>query len=99
MTNEKQAVAALNQYGDEIAALQNVVGIGVVRLSDDNTEDGEMAVAVYVLKKLPREKLDEAQLIPRVLELNVKQKKILIKTKVIEQGEVELEQSMQPERL
>jgi hypothetical protein len=83
----------LDQYSEELSAYKNVVGMGVVRLEDENddADAGSEAVAVYVSTKLPEKELQQKDIIPRILEISGRDNKLQIPTKVIEQGEVSLE--------
>ena len=86
MATSKQAMAALNAYGDSLTRLQNVVGIGIVAVCDDRPE--EQAVGVYVERKVPIEELDLAEVVPSVLVLEPDSLKLKIPTRVIEQGRI-----------
>lgn len=100
MATEKEALDALNQYDDQISNMSNVVGLGVVQIHEESgLPENDMGVAVYVQKKLPEAQVAKDQLIPRVLELKGKGKKVKIRTKVIEQGVISLEDELSPERL
>ena len=100
MASESEAVKALNQFSDKLSGLKNVVGLGVVSLHE-KLEDAadDMAVAVYVRKKLPKSELPKDQLIPRTLKFKINNRLIEVNTKVIEQGEAVLEQMPTKERL
>jgi hypothetical protein len=72
---------------------KNVVGMGVVRLDQaaQLSRGSTDAVAVYVRKKEPEEKLSADDVIPRYLEIKDRGQVVQVPTKVIEQGEVSLE--------
>ena len=89
MATSKQAMAALNAYGDSLTRLQNVVGIGIVAACDDRPE--EQVVGVYVARKVPLEELDLTEVVPKVLVLEPGSLKLKIPTRVIEQGRISKE--------
>jgi hypothetical protein len=62
--SEADVQAALDQYADKLMAYPNVNGLGIQEeaLPDGRTEP---VLQVYVSKKLPREKLDPATIIPK----------------------------------
>lgn len=80
MATRRQTKRALDQHQDRLIQLDNVVGLGIV----PDEESGEMRVAVYVSRKLPKSELSKDQIIPGELPLPGSRKKV--RTKVIEQG-------------
>lgn len=80
-----QARAALDAHQRRLAALANVVGLGVVDLQEPSAG---CAVAVYVSRKLPREQLDRGDLVPETLGVGSGDERVEVPTRVIEQGTV-----------
>jgi hypothetical protein len=90
MATLKQAKRALDQFEAVLSARPNVVGLGIVPASDD--EHGEdMAVAVYVRKKLSRSHQATNEAVPETLSIRGRDQTITVPVRVIEQGEVRLE--------
>lgn len=82
---------ALDSYEEKLSALPNVVGMGIVSLDETDMESEHLAVGVYVSQKIPRQDLDESELIPKYLEVQEKGQARQVPVRVIEQGEVKLE--------
>ena len=57
----------------------------------DGAPSSDLAVAVYVVKKLPLEELAPNEVIPSLLEVRQGKRVAKVRTRVIEQGEVSLE--------
>lgn len=93
MAARKQCEQALEQHEQRLIALKNVVGLGIVPLEDrsDGARARDLAVAVYVVKKLPLEELPHREVIPPILEVRRGRRTTKVRTRVIEQGEVSLE--------
>lgn len=93
MATEAQCKRALDKFEDDLSSRKNVVGLGIVPLEEEVGKKGkaDLAVAVYVKKKLPPEKLAAKDLVPKTLTLSSSKGEICVPTKVIEQGEVTLE--------
>ena len=94
MATEKECQEALDKHENQLSSLPNVVGLGVVAEDDsvDEPSADKLAVGVYVRQKLPKEALKRKEMVPAKLEIPKGKKKIKIKTRVIEQGEVTLEE-------
>ena len=61
---EETCERALDQHEAHLASRQNVVGLGIVRLDEADDSDGDLAVAVYVSRKLPLDELPPEEVIP-----------------------------------
>ena len=70
MAARKQCEQALEQHEQRLIVLKNVMGLGIVPLEDrsDGARLSDLAVAVYVVKKLPLEELPPREVIPPILE-------------------------------
>lgn len=79
---------ALDLFSDELTRKKNVVGVGKVPAEETA---GEWRLAVYVEKKVPEDELATADLVPKTLEFTGSGQKVEVRTKVIEQGIVSLE--------
>ena len=97
MAAQKQCEQALEQHEQRLILLKNVVGLGIVPLEErsDGARTSDLAVAVYVVKKLPLEELAPKEVIPPMLEVRRGKRVDKVRTRVIEQGEVVLE-SLEP---
>lgn len=93
MAAQKQCEQALEQHEQRLILLKNVVGLGIVPLEErsDGARASDLAVAVYVVKKLPLEELAPKEVIPPLLEVRRGKSVAKVRTRVIEQGEVTLE--------
>ena len=93
VASEALCKRALDQYEEDLARRNNVVGLGIVQVDDDSERSGrsDLAVAVYVKKKLPVKELAPEDLIPKELEVSSGKRVARVRTRVIEQGEVRLE--------
>jgi len=92
--SKRQVKRTLDMHEEELGQYENVVGMGIVSIDEANQESpggSEYAIAVYVRKKIPEDELLPEAIIPKYLELNVRDDVIEIPTKVIEQGEVSWE--------
>jgi hypothetical protein len=99
MASKKQCEQALDRYAEEISRLKNVVGLGIVP-ENEKGDRSEYALAVYVAKKLPTTALAVGELVPETVELPGRGNAThQIKTRVIEQGVVELEAGLGKEPL
>jgi hypothetical protein len=83
--------SVLDSYEDRLSSLPNVVGLGIVSLDEADMESEHLAVGVYVSQKIPQQELNESELIPKYLEVQEKGQILQIPIRVIEQGEVKLE--------
>ena len=90
MATAAQARRALDFFEQELTTRRNVVGLGIVP-ADEASPGKEMAVAVYVKKKLSLEKLRGREIIPKELCLPGRGGAVSIPTRVIEEGEIALE--------
>jgi hypothetical protein len=79
---------ALDLFADALTRKRNVVGVGKVPAED---AAGEWRLAVYVEKKVPEDQLAAADLVPKTLEVSGRGESVQVRTKVIEQGRVSLE--------
>lgn len=93
MASEALCKRALDQHEDELVRRKNVVGLGIVQVNDksERFRRRDLAVAVYVKKKLPVQELAPADVIPKELEVSSGKRIARVRTRVIEQGEVRLE--------
>jgi len=92
MATESQCEKALDFFEEQLSQITNVVGLGIVP-AKEGRERGprDCAVAVYVKKKVPANRLAAKDLVPTTLTLPGSKRDVEIPTRVIEQGEVELE--------
>jgi hypothetical protein len=92
MATERQAKRALELFERQLSKRKHVVGLGIVPASEEGgSHKDEMAVAVYVKKKLPAKNLAARDLVPESLEVPGRKAVIRVPTRVIEQGVVRLE--------
>jgi hypothetical protein len=89
MAKAEHVLRALDLFGGELTRKQNVVGLGRVPAGEDGS--GDWCLAVYVSKKVPEDQLAGKDLVPKTLEVSEREESHPVTTKVIEQGEVELE--------
>jgi hypothetical protein len=90
MAKRNACERALDSYSDSLSSLRNVVGLGIVPAGEE-AKGRDLAVAVYVTKKLPLAKLRKADVVPASLRVELAGKVVEVPTRVIEQGEVTLE--------
>ena len=95
MATLEQCELALDLYENRLGQLRNVVGLGIVPASELG-DDENLAVAVYVSRKVPASELRPEDLVPSRLEIaetGIAGPGDLgkVPTRVIEQGEVSLE--------
>ncbi len=92
MATERQCLKALTVHEESLSRRANVVGLGIISTvaAESSTED--LAVAVYVEKKVALEELAEEDRIPETLEVEEDQGPRQIPVRIIEQGPVELEE-------
>ena len=91
MASRSHVERAIEQYQEELGRYPNVTGIGVVPVSDDSEGPTDLAVAVYVTKKVPRDQLRAEERIPPSLEITSRDGSRSIPTRVIATGEFALE--------
>jgi hypothetical protein len=91
MATTPQIKRALDQFDTELSRRKNVVGLGIVPESESAESSGNMAVGVYVTKKVDPKKLSAKDLLPKSLKIRGRSGAIEVPIRVIEQGKVELE--------
>lgn len=91
MTEQKLCEKALEQNEDRLGGLPNVVGLGIVSRHEDEPDADDLAVGVYVTKKVPRKELARADRIPTRLRVRTRGSYRMVPVRIIEQGEVVLE--------
>jgi hypothetical protein len=93
MATQVQCERALELFESDLSRHKNVVGLGIVPANDDRPGSNRRAcaVAVYVKKKVPADRLPVKDLVPDSLTISGRNGPIEIPTRVIEQGEVRLE--------
>jgi len=89
--SEKLCEKALEQNEERLSRLPNVVGLGIVSRHEDEPEAKDLAVGVYVTKKVSQKKLRRTDRIPSRLRVDSGDSYRLVPVRVIEQGEVVLE--------
>ncbi len=94
MATEAQCKQALDQYEEQLGTRKNVVGLGIVPLEEENKLAGRrgLAVGVYVKKKVALDRLAAKDRLPEELEVKQRSGVVKVPIKVIEQGEVQLQQ-------
>lgn len=91
MAKQKVCEDALEQYGDELSKLPNVIGLGIVPNEVGDFESEDLAIAVYIERRVPEDQLQTQDIIPKKIKIlsgNVIEE---VLTKVIEQGKISLE--------
>ena len=88
MSSEEQCVQALELHEGKLSALTNVQGLGIVAEDGETAVSDKLAVAVYVEKKVPVEKLAPEHRIPATLEIPDGDGFHQVSVRVIEQGPV-----------
>lgn len=88
MSSEEQCVRALELHEEKLLALANVQGLGIVAEEGQAADSDNLAVAVYVEKKLPVERLAPEHRIPETLEVPDGDDVQQVSVRVIEQGPV-----------
>ncbi len=91
---EALAEQARNYHESYLNALPNVIGTGIVSRDEKKPASKQIAVAVYVTKKKPKELLKKNELIPEYLEIQEGGHKRKVPVRVIEQGHVNLEEEL-----
>ena len=64
MASRSHVKRAIELYQEQLEGYPNVTGIGVVPVDDDPGGPAELAVAVYVTRKVPRNELADDEMIP-----------------------------------
>ncbi len=91
MASRNHVQRAIELYEEELARYPNVTGIGVVPVTDDPDGPADLAVAVYVTRKVPRDELKAGERIPPTLEIPSRDGAQNVPTRVIATGEFALE--------
>lgn len=92
MASRNHVQRAIELYEEELARYPNVTGIGVVPVTDGTDSPADLAVAVYVTRKAPRDELKADDRIPRSLEIPSRDGAQNVPTRVIATGEFALEE-------
>lgn len=95
MASRTQCTRALELFEDRLSRLDNVVGLGVVpaREGRSGAAGRDMALAVYVNKKLPIDQLAPDDVVPPVLKIRGRGKDVHVSTRIIEIGNISFEPS------
>ena len=91
MASEKECAKALDQHEKELSENPQVQGLGIVAEEGKPFDSDELAVAVYVEKKVPDEELATEYRLPATLAVELEGRLHEVPVRVIEQGPVELE--------
>ena len=94
MATQQQCKRALDLLEGELSKRKHVVGLGIVDAQEGAARGRRAkgsAVAVYVKKKLPLDRLAPEDVVPPILRIPGRKGTIQVPTRVIEQGEVRLE--------
>lgn len=91
MATRSHVKRAIELYQEELEGYPNVTGIGVVPVDDDPGSPAELAVAVYVTRKVPRSELADDEMIPSKLEIPGRDGSQSVPTRIIATGDFELE--------
>lgn len=93
MATRAQCKRALERFEDRLSRLDNVVGFGVVPAHEDQTQASgkDMALGVYVEKKLSIDQLAPDHVVPPVLKIRGRGKDVHVSTRIIEIGIISLE--------
>jgi hypothetical protein len=91
MATRNHVQRAIELYQEQLARYPNVTGIGVIPLKDDSDGPADLAVAVYVTRKVPRDELKPDERIPSQLEIPMRDGSRSVPTRVIATGEFEHE--------
>lgn len=86
MVSDRQVRQALDEHGDDLVRLPNVVGLGVVNDERPGANTGDCALAVYVAHKVPEAELAPGERVPAEVEIRDAGKSIRIPTTVIDSG-------------
>ncbi len=95
MATQSQCERALDLFEEDLSRRKNVVGLGIVSADSDDLAAGRqgLAVAVYVRKKMPASRLSEKDRVPEILCVPGRNGSVQVPTRVIEQGEVRMEET------
>ena len=91
MASRDHVRRAIEIYEEELARYPNVTGIGVVPVTDHTEGPADLAVAVYVTRKVPRDQLKVGERIPPLLEIPSRQGSQSVPTRIIATGEFTIE--------
>jgi hypothetical protein len=97
MASRNHVERAIELYQEELAGYPNVTGIGVVPVADDSKGPADLAVAVYVTRKVPRDQLKAGERIPPSLEIPSRDGPENVPTRVVATGEFALEDQFEIE--
>ena len=92
MATETQCEEALVLHENSLSQRANVVGLGITSADDSNPASADVAVAVYVSRKVPLDELAEEDRIPETLEIEEQGGKKQVPVQIVELGAVELEE-------
>jgi hypothetical protein len=92
MARDDEVRKALELHGDELMAYPNVRGLGVGEKVADTKGSGELALVVYVTKKVPLEQLGEDEVLPKTVAIgNENEATKEVPVDVVELGELSFE--------
>lgn len=91
MPSRTQCKRALDLHEDRLSSLSNVVGLGVVDMAENDKNQDNFAVAIYVSRLPGPDEVDSESWPGSLTILGSGDTKIEIPVKLIEQGPVELE--------
>jgi hypothetical protein len=91
MATRSHVQRAIELYQEELARYPNVTGIGVVPVNDETEGPADLAVAVYVTRKVPRDQLEDDERIPGTVEIPSREGSREVPIRIIATGEFELE--------
>ena len=91
VASEELCEKALQQNENRLSRLPNVVGLGIVSRHADEPGAEELAIGVYVRRKVPANRLRRADRIPTRLRVDTGASYRLVPVRVIEQGDVVVE--------
>ena len=88
MATRAECQQALAAYENDLARRRNVVGLGVVSCSPAMRAGcpDELAVAVYVSRKVPADQLNQEDVLPCILRVRHRGQEVEVPVRVIEQG-------------
>ena len=91
MASEEHCVKALDRHEKKLSANPRVQGLGITAREGEPFDSNDVAVAVYVEKKLPDEEVPEEHRLPESLEIEEEGETHVVPVRIIEQGPVTLE--------
>ncbi len=87
MATQRQCELALERFEDDLSARRNVVGLGIVAEDEEGNSRGR-ALGVYVLKKVPLEKLSAKDRLPKTVTVSKAGTDVVVPVRVIESGAI-----------